>query len=270
MAKSPAFQFYPKDFVSDINVITMTLEQRGAYITLLSYCWIEGSLPDDPRVLQALCNHPSNWDEVWFALEPCFTRSEGRLINTRLEAECKKQAEWRKKSAAGGRKSGFSRREKSKEGSLKGGSRVVEGALQNGSTKREPKSNTPSPSSSSSPDTETIGNIKGDVDGGSGGKGADAVETLKERLDEFKKKEAGGEWWEGLTKAYPKIDVTAELEKWDIWCLSNPQKAPRSNLKAGFRNWVSIAEEKRTKHKDKGGTTRRKEVRAGDFPDTAY
>ena len=148
--RPPAFQFFPKDFISDINVMAMTLEQRGAYITLLSHCWIEGSLPDDPRVLQALCNHPSNWDEVWFALEPCFKRSEGRLINPRLEVERKKQEEWRKKSAAGGRKSGVSRREKPKEGSLKGGSRVGQPNANQMRTKREPNGNSSSSSSSSS------------------------------------------------------------------------------------------------------------------------
>jgi hypothetical protein len=36
--KSPAFQFYPKDFLTDENVRVMSLQERGAYITLLCLC----------------------------------------------------------------------------------------------------------------------------------------------------------------------------------------------------------------------------------------
>lgn len=119
--RSPAFQFYPKDFLTDENVDVMTLEQRGAYITLLSKCWIEGSLPMDQTKLKAMCNHPSNWNSIWESLTPCFIENgQGRLINPRLEKERKKQEEWRTKSRRGGILSGKARREKAS----KGGSRV--------------------------------------------------------------------------------------------------------------------------------------------------
>ena len=39
--KAPAFQWYPKDFIADIDVQIMTPEQRGAYIMLLSYAWLQ-------------------------------------------------------------------------------------------------------------------------------------------------------------------------------------------------------------------------------------
>lgn len=41
MNKSPAFAFFPKDWISDIRVRTMTASQRGYYIDLLSYMWLE-------------------------------------------------------------------------------------------------------------------------------------------------------------------------------------------------------------------------------------
>lgn len=69
--------------------------------------------------------------------------------------------------------------------------------------------------------------------------------TLQGRINEFAaqcylESSTDRDWWKWLEKAYPEIDLQAKLEKWVVWCLSNPQKAPRTNLKAGFRNWVSI------------------------------
>ncbi len=137
MYKSPAFQWYPKDFLTDLNVVVMTLEQRGAYITLLSQCWLEGDLPIEPTKLQAICNHPSNWSEIWDGIKGCFVEnSSGKYVNLRLEAERNKQKEWLEKSSRGGKRSAELRRE-SKGGSLMVGS------------KGEPSANTSSSSSSS-------------------------------------------------------------------------------------------------------------------------
>jgi len=131
MGKSPAFQFYPKDFLSDINVASMTMEERGIYITLLSYCWLEGCLKGGSQVVEAICNHPENWDEIWDKVSQCFYEKDGKFYHKRLEEERKKQEEWREKSRLGGIKSGKARRK------FKGGLGVV-----------EPKGNTSSSSSS--------------------------------------------------------------------------------------------------------------------------
>ena len=55
MNKAPAFQFYVKDWLSDINVLTMSAEERGVYIMLLCLDWNEGGLPDDHSVLAEVC-----------------------------------------------------------------------------------------------------------------------------------------------------------------------------------------------------------------------
>jgi uncharacterized protein YdaU (DUF1376 family) len=47
--KSPAFQFYPQDYLSSARVAEMSLEEEGAYIRLLCYCWTTGSIPADPE-----------------------------------------------------------------------------------------------------------------------------------------------------------------------------------------------------------------------------
>lgn len=49
--KFPAMMLYPQDFLSDMNVQSMSLEQLGAYTKLLFVCWIQGELPNDDQEL---------------------------------------------------------------------------------------------------------------------------------------------------------------------------------------------------------------------------
>lgn len=105
--QSPAFQFYPKDFLTDSNVVAMTLPERGAYITLLCICWLERSLSTDPTTLARLCRvTPARFTQLWPALEPCFAVVDGRLIQPRMERERQKQETYRALKAAAGRKGG--------------------------------------------------------------------------------------------------------------------------------------------------------------------
>lgn len=104
--KSPAFQFYPRDFLSDSNVIVMSLQERGAYITLLCHCWNDGSLPNEPERLARLCGVPvTMFRRLWPAIAPCFRlhpEEAERLVHPRLEKERAKQITY----AAGQRESG--------------------------------------------------------------------------------------------------------------------------------------------------------------------
>jgi hypothetical protein len=102
--KSPAFQFYPKDFLTDAKVIMMPAEARGGYITLLCIDWLEdgfradfmaqlaGIKPDGSAMAQ-LCEcfiaHPSK---------------AGFVTNPRLVKERKKQEENRKERSGSGKK----------------------------------------------------------------------------------------------------------------------------------------------------------------------
>jgi uncharacterized protein YdaU (DUF1376 family) len=111
----------------------MTPAQEGAYIRLLAYCWDSGdcSLPDDDTELAIL----SRLGEGWFnggstVLRRCFIQhptKPGFLTNQKLIDEAEKQAAWRAKSAAGGRKSAAQRAES--KATSKGGSTVVQPKL---------------------------------------------------------------------------------------------------------------------------------------------
>lgn len=132
MSKStPAFQFYPGDWLSSLKIQLMTPAEEGAYIRLLAYAWQaeDCGLPDDDLQLSVL----SRLGEGWFngssqRLKANFFSKRERLYNARLLQERKKQEEWRRKSRDGGIKSGKIRRLKDKEpeGWLKGGSDLVE------------------------------------------------------------------------------------------------------------------------------------------------
>lgn len=105
--KAPAFQFYPKDFLTDSHVVAMTLQELGAYITLLCLCWMEGSLPIDLAALARLCRvSPLTFERLWPALEPCFTIVNDRLVQPRIERERRKQETWRALKVEAGKKGG--------------------------------------------------------------------------------------------------------------------------------------------------------------------
>ena len=134
--KSPAFQFYPADYLSDSNTIVFTAEQDGHYLRLLCLCWLEGSIPIDPRPL--LKGGATISDECLNPILKCFriNRKKTALIHPRLDAERCKQIAWREKSSAGGKASALKKQELN---SSNGASRVV-----------KPKGNTMFMSSSSS------------------------------------------------------------------------------------------------------------------------
>lgn len=103
--KSPAFQFYPKEFLADGNVSGMTLQERGAYITLLCVCWNDGSLPMQTDRLANMVGTPlKQFERFWPAVRVCFHERDGRYVHPRLEREREKQASHRQRATDRGAK----------------------------------------------------------------------------------------------------------------------------------------------------------------------
>jgi uncharacterized protein YdaU (DUF1376 family) len=89
-ARPPAFQFYPRDFVSDPAVLLMTPEERGGYVMLLCHAWIAaepGVLPDDDRTLAILSGLGDRWLACRPALERAFDLTNGRWVQKRMVRE---------------------------------------------------------------------------------------------------------------------------------------------------------------------------------------
>lgn len=86
----------------------MTLEEAGAYIRLLSICWLEGALPDDPvKCARMVSATPQKMRAMWPAVRECFALSEdGRLVHPRLEREREKQRLFIAKQTKNGRRGG--------------------------------------------------------------------------------------------------------------------------------------------------------------------
>lgn len=140
--KSPAFQFYPADFMSDLNVIVMTGQEVGAYALLMSACWLENGVPDDMEELAILSKMtPEQFQISWEKrLKRCFIkREDGKWDHPRLQAERIKQQEFSRKMSDAANRRHSDPEPKQRVGSKKAGSRQSVGnALQSISSNNTP------------------------------------------------------------------------------------------------------------------------------------
>ena len=133
-AKAPAFQFYASDFLSDLNVTTMTMSQRGIYITLIAHEWLEGKLPSDVSTLKILCGNPEDWDSDWDKVSTCFLERDGYIYNSRLEQERGKMNAYRERMSQAGKK-GAEKRWKDSPAIAKPSNKKIEGEVERESNK---------------------------------------------------------------------------------------------------------------------------------------
>ena len=133
MPKSPAFQFYPKDWLSSRKARRMTPEQRGGYADLLAQEWLDDdcSLPDNDEDLAFLSGLNERWSECSKLIRSCFFKKGKKLFNKRLLEEKEKQEAFRLQCSKAGRKSGEARRNKELEAKV--GSTGVEGGCNSSS-----------------------------------------------------------------------------------------------------------------------------------------
>lgn len=234
MNQSPAFQFYPADFLADENVALMSLAGRGAYITLICYCWREGSIPADMNRMGRLCGIDSSaMAQLWAELSACFTVEPAsdssamnsyiansdlaiRYIHPRLERERIKQQEHSKERQESGRKGANIRWQKGKRSYSSAIAKPI----------AEPIANHSSSSSSSSSCTSTnTSSVL--VDGASRAKPRSA--RTPKPCDE--------EYLEELQKnpAYAVFDVTAVYHKMLAWCKQRQKQPTRARL----LNWLN-------------------------------
>jgi len=135
--KPPAFQFYPDDFIG--GTVDLTAEQCGGYIRLLCYQWGVGKIPSTKEAQDRVAGCA-----VCDAVLGKFPNGKNR----RLEAERRKQAQYRAKQSLKGQASAKAR--------FNRGSTVVQPRVVD--VRLEPEGNSPSPSPSPSPllSTESV------------------------------------------------------------------------------------------------------------------
>lgn len=103
--KPPAFQFYPKDWLSDAKVRTMTHEERGIFIDFLAISWLEHGLPSDESQLRRLTGLTERrFRKVWAGVAHCWQpNGNGRLVNPRLERYREQLEEHQERASAAGK-----------------------------------------------------------------------------------------------------------------------------------------------------------------------
>lgn len=74
--KLPWFKFFPFDWLSDTNVQTMTLAERGFYIEILCRIWVDGGIKNDRTHVERLFNTCSANDQE------CSTHVQTQTIDT--------------------------------------------------------------------------------------------------------------------------------------------------------------------------------------------
>jgi len=113
---SPAFQFYPNDWLSSPKIMTMSPAEEGAYIRLLCICWANDGLPDNDDELAVLSRLGEDWlNGRSTAVRKCFIKHPKKnnfLHNKRLMTEAKKQHSYRQAGRKAGIASGKARRKK--------------------------------------------------------------------------------------------------------------------------------------------------------------
>lgn len=112
--KPPAFQFYAGDFISDGLVQAMTLEERGAHISLLCHAWMDEGIPQSPeRLARLLGIDRKRFEKLWEIVGEAWTSGngycEGKLVNARMERERMKQEAYRRDRSEAGRRGAAAR-----------------------------------------------------------------------------------------------------------------------------------------------------------------
>ena len=120
--KAPAFQFYPGDWLGSQRVTLMSLEEEGAYIRLLSYCWQHGSIPREPEKIARLIGKGASItlaQSVATMFQPPLDNGSmvgDVLVHDRLAAQRDEYDAWLEKSRRGGKASAEARRRNRVEG----------------------------------------------------------------------------------------------------------------------------------------------------------
>lgn len=197
--KSPAFQFYPDDFLGSPAVAAMTHAEIGVYMLLLCFDWNANGLPEDAATLARMVKlPPKQFAKVWPALESCFPVRDGRRFNPRLEKERAKQTEWREKSARGGKHSAEKRAAKGK-----GGSTVVE-------PEPEPNGNTPVSSLQTPRKTKTPSGYSPEFER--------AFAAYPKRAGDNPKREAWGQWQASIKRGADPVAMEDGTHRYAKFC----------------------------------------------------
>lgn len=118
--RSPAFQFWPKDFLSSMRVQAMSVEEVGAYFLLLINSWLQEDqcyLPADDELLRKVSRMVTEqWVTHRSVILSCFEEEDGRIFNRRLLQVKQEQDAYHENKRASGAKAAAKRWQKDGSG----------------------------------------------------------------------------------------------------------------------------------------------------------
>jgi len=163
--KSPAFQLYPKEWLSCSTVMRMTPRQEGGYIRLICLDWQDDGILDDRTVIAYLSR--LNDDELDLLLGKFIAhpKKADYLTHPRVQKERRKQKENRRKKSVSGKKGAQKRWSKdTQDADNQGAYEASKGdGGANGGAKKVPMANDSSPSSIAFTSTTTEESISKDI-----------------------------------------------------------------------------------------------------------
>jgi uncharacterized protein YdaU (DUF1376 family) len=223
---SPAFQFYPSDFLSSSKVDRMSMTERGVYITLLSRCWMDNGLPSDLDALAKFAKmRPQKFRRMWAAgaLHECFYERSGRLLNERQERERSKQDQYRRRQSDNADMRWHSHRN-AKAIPPPGSDQASGNALQSSSLSLSPslKHKSAEPPSDSTPTIVTYPTVG--------------------KVPTYALTEGQMARW---CASYPNLDVAGECRRASEWIAANPERRKTAKgMPAFLVNWLNRAVDK--------------------------
>lgn len=219
----------------------MTLEEEGAYIRLLSYCWQHGSIPADPEAAARLIGKgasPALASKVLTMFQPPLQPDLPIgspvgvvLVHERLEAEKAKQIAWKTKSSEGGKKSAEKR--KKQQNSENSSQPPLQGSLENATNQKATLQSmfTVYNSSSSNEELQELANANSTASSE-----AAAVSVEEKVVAVRKTKDCDELFIAELSRHYPTTDVEQELRNMDAWIAEHPG---RRKTRRFVVNWLN-------------------------------
>lgn len=215
LTPSPAFQFYPKEFLSSDKVSRMCLTEVGAFTVLLCHSWLSVGLPDDHKKIAGYLKLTiARFEKLWAGpLSECFIERNGRLINPKQETIRKALNTFRAEQ-------------------------VRKGKLGGRPTKKSRGLSPAKPSESSATASSTASSKKNVQEQKEGGEPLMTFVTVGDPSSWPLMPDRVIAW----SEAYPNIDVTAECRKASAWLDANSVKRKTATGMPRFLvNWLNNA-----------------------------
>lgn len=238
MPYSPAFQFYPGDYLGDKNTIPMTTVMHGAYCLLMWFSWENDGLPDDIEELADMAKlSVEEFTPMWSRrIKKCFVWDEKKKVylHPRHLKEIRKQKSWKKEKSERGKKAAASRWNKTTSGDASAMHVHADAMHSNASL-----------SSSSSPSPRRKKKY-----------------ILRPLPDDFEITEGMRKWF---AEHCPSVEIEAETRQFKDRCIANGTEY--KNWEAGWRTQMANAEKWSHKgQKPKGnGYDPRKDIMSPEY-----